>query len=169
MVFCSLRILQQPFCARTPVYTHLPITVILLLFQSCDLTCTQYMCNTCLIFHTLLWCTVHTMICYTAGLHLRLQYHLPPATRCNLSGQDSFTQLHVYSLYSTGRGFIHWEGYCYLFPDDLRGPNICLHANARLWLPAFYSASKTLKQKPHTSVFPSHMVVIVYVPNGLQL
>jgi hypothetical protein len=33
----------------------------------------------------------------------------------------------------------------------------------RLWLPAFYSASKTLKQKPHTHVFPSHMVVTVYV------
>jgi hypothetical protein len=120
------------------------------------------MCNTCLIFHTLLWCTVHTKISYTAGLHLRLQYHLPPATRCNLSGQDSFTQLHVYSLYSMGRGFIHWEGYCYLFPDDLRSPNRCLHANARLWLPAFYSASKTLKQIPHTPVFPSHMVVIVH-------
>jgi hypothetical protein len=32
----------------------------------------------------------------------------------------------------------------------------------RLRLPAFYSASKTLTQKPHTHVFPSHMVVIVY-------
>jgi hypothetical protein len=103
------------------------------------------------------------MTCYTAGLHLRLQYHLPAATRCPFSGQDSFTQLHVYSLYFTGWGFIHWEGYCDLFPDDSRSPNICLHANARLWLPAFYSASKTLKQKPHTPVFPSHMVVIVYV------
>jgi hypothetical protein len=51
----------------------------------------------------------------------------------------------------------------HLFPDDSRSPHICLHANARLWLPAFYSASKTLKQKPHTHVFPSHMVVIVYV------
>jgi hypothetical protein len=30
-------------------------------------------------------------------------------------------------------------------------------------LPAFHSASKTLKQKPHTHVFPSHMVVIVYI------
>ena len=69
----------------------------------------------------------------------------------------------VFNLYSTGRGLIHWEGYCDLFPDDSRSPHICLHANARLWLPAFYSASKTLKQKPHTHVFPSHMVVIVYV------
>ncbi len=30
-------------------------------------------------------------------------------------------------------------------------------------LPAFYSGSKTLTQKPHTHVFPSHMVVIVYM------
>jgi hypothetical protein len=102
------------------------------------------------------------MTCYTAGLHLRLQYHLPPATRCPFSGQDSFTQLDVFNLYSTGRRLIHREGHCNLFPDDSRSPHICLHANARLWLPAFYSASKTLKQKPHTHVFPSHMVVIVY-------
>jgi hypothetical protein len=34
-------------------------------------------------------------------------------------------------------------------------------------LPAFYSGSKTLTQKPHTHVFPSHMVVIVYlISNG---
>jgi hypothetical protein len=33
-------------------------------------------------------------------------------------------------------------------------------------LPAFYSASKTLTQKPHTHVFPSHMVVIVYIYAG---
>ncbi len=51
--------------------------------------------------------------------------------------------------------------------DDSRSPHICLHANARLWLPAFYSASKTLKQKPHTHVFPSHMVVIVYMTGGV--
>ncbi len=37
-----------------------------------------------------------------------------------------------------------------------------LAGTTRPWLPAFYSASKTLKPKPHTHVFPSHMVVIVY-------
>ncbi len=37
----------------------------------------------------------------------------------------------------------------------------CTHT-LRLRLPVFCSVLKTLKQKPHTHVFPSHMVVIVY-------
>jgi hypothetical protein len=37
----------------------------------------------------------------------------------------------------------------------------CTHT-LRLRLPAFCSVLQTLKQKPHTCVFPSHMVVIVY-------
>jgi hypothetical protein len=76
---------------------------------------------------------------------------------------DPVFRHHLFTDWSFGKG---------LGPGEVQDRDVTvqgllkIHANARLWLPAFYSASKTLKQKPHTHVFPSHMVVIVYIPQG---
>jgi hypothetical protein len=150
---------------------YTPDTAIFMLFQSCEPTCTQSM-----FIH--IWYLIHgflaalfILLCATVSafsLQLQLHDHLPASpSRTPRHGHTATPTTNAHYLganywhYSTGRFIIHWEGYFQQCPDDLHDPNVCLHVNVRLRLPAFYSASKTLTQKPHTHVFPSHMVVIV--------
>jgi hypothetical protein len=118
-----------------------------------------------------LCCTVHTVMCHRVGLHLQLHDHWPASpSRTTRHGYMATPTTTVYYLGLatdiTLRGGVNSLGGLLLtFPDDLRSPNICLHANARLGLPAIYSASKNPETKtPHTCLSQPHGGYCLPVP-----
>ncbi len=129
------------------------------------------------------FCTVHT--CHVQPCRLKscrcsaTCHPPPPSPPLLLPGQlctaSSTTHFVIWgcTIDSTGTGgLLYWEGHSSLCPSVFHIPHsietlthACTHTH-RLRLPAFCSVLKTPKQKPHTHVFPSHMVFIVYIRRG---
>jgi hypothetical protein len=123
LLFSHISVVQS--CQLTCMYT--PFTAIFLLFSHVSLPA----CSTCLACRT-----VHTVMYYHGSLRLLLHVHLPPSpSRTPRLGYMTTPTTNVHYLganywhYSTGWGIIHCEGYFSLRPDDLHGPNICLHVH----------------------------------------